>query len=154
VCVLQGKLVLHDIQDTEAFAARIVNRSGLDLDHYGREDLLAYLVETAWELSEQWNPDRNHRTFSGWALVILRRRVSDWQRSKYRTKWQFADKTYERPAPQFATLDDRPDVPVEDEPMDADPCSAPALRRLLRERSSQPVRRDPAVGQRTHDQAA
>ena len=107
--VLSRPFALHDIRDSEAFAARIIQRSRLELSYYDHEDLLAYLVETAWELSLRYrrgNPDFPAR-FSVYATNILRRRVVDWQRQRDgRTRWQFAGgRTYERPRPQFQSLD-------------------------------------------------
>ena len=70
-----------------------------------REDLHSWLVATAWQLSLEFEPGRSSVSFSTYATTILKRRITDWQRSKYRTKWQFKDRTYERPLPVFVPLD-------------------------------------------------
>jgi hypothetical protein len=45
---LAERLCLHDIDDTVAFCGAIVGRSGIELSHYEREDLVAHLVGEAW----------------------------------------------------------------------------------------------------------
>jgi hypothetical protein len=104
--VLNGRLALHDIEDVEAFVWRIVHRSRLDLDFYDQEDLATYLVETCWELSLRYKPGTGSTSsFAGWAATNLRKRVVDWQRRKYRTRWVFKDRVYERPRPEIISLD-------------------------------------------------
>ena len=98
-------LALHDIADTEALAASIVHGSGLELSFHDREDLLAFLVATAWQLSLVYEP--GGISFSSWAGTTLRRRLVDWQRQRFgRTRWQFAGRSYERARPQLVSLDD------------------------------------------------
>src|SRR5690242_20591314 len=120
--MLQGKLTLHDIRDVEQFTGRIIQRAHLDLSAQDNEDLWAFLISTAWELSllyERGDPQYPPQ-FSTYATNILRLRVKDWQRRDgRRTKWQFASHTYERVLPSFTTLDDRPDEPDPGEPVDA-----------------------------------
>jgi hypothetical protein len=144
--VLNGKLRLHDIEDTEARCIRIIQQSGLELGFHEREDLLAWLVETAWELSLKWDPPaRNkHKNFSGWATLILKRRVIDWDRAKYRTKWQFYDRTYERPRAVLVSLDAGSDGEGRERPLhrsvpSGDP-GADGFARLVRGRSSNRAR--------------
>lgn len=76
-------LQLHDLRDAEAFVAAIANRSELDLSWSDREDLEQFLLETCWELSLRYDPTQN-RSFSAFAVAILKRRVFDWQRSRQR----------------------------------------------------------------------
>ena len=111
--MLTGKLSLHGIDDVEAFAAAIVNRSRLELNHHDREDLACYLVETAWELSlkyQRGDPKYPPR-FSVYAAPILRNRVVDWQRKRFgRTRWVFHDRVHMRPGVELVSLDaDDPD---------------------------------------------
>src|ERR1043166_9721818 len=104
--MLHGKLVLHDVRDAEALAAFVIGRSGLELSEQDNEELLTYLIETMWEMSLHY--DNNGIRFSTWATSTLKRRVVDWQRGNGgRTKWQFANRTYERQLPSFVALDDR-----------------------------------------------
>jgi DNA-directed RNA polymerase specialized sigma24 family protein len=150
--VLNQKFPLHDLEDTEALCVWIIDRSGLELGYHEREDLLTFLIETAWELSERY--EAGGIAFSTWATTTLKRRVHDWQRGKYRTKWQFQDRTYEREPPCFTVLEDRPDIPVHTEPLDAGLHSGPALRGLLRERGSEPARGDQALCEGADSEAA
>jgi hypothetical protein len=76
-----------DCGTTHDLCARVIQRSGLKLGHHDREDLLAYLLSTAWQLSVGFDPARTGKNFSGFALYVLRRRVTDWQRSRFRTRW-------------------------------------------------------------------
>jgi len=104
--MLAGTLALHDIRDVELYCARILHRANLDLAHHDSEDLLAYLVETCWELSLGYRPNGQPHRFSSYAAPILQRRVTDWQRKKNgRTTWKFATHTYERPRPVVVNID-------------------------------------------------
>lgn len=140
--MLSGNLSLHDIRDVEAFCAEIIGR--FNLSHHEREDLLAYLVEECWILSRQHRP--GPYSFASRASHILRRRVADLERQRFRTRWVFADRVYERPRPEFVPLDDRPELADHTQSVDASPYSDAFARRLLRERSSQPARGDRSVG--------
>lgn len=116
--MLGSRLALHDVMDVEAFCVRIVDRSSLELRHHDREDLVAYLIETCWELSRRY--ERGGVRFSTVAGTILRQRLVDWQRSQNgRTRWQFRGRTYERQLPTVVPLDDRPDGPDHSVEMDA-----------------------------------
>ena len=104
--MLPRKLVLHDVRDVELYCARILHRANLTLAHHDSEDLLAYLVETCWELSLVYRPNGQPARFSSYAAPILQRRVTDWQRkTKGRTRWTFRDHIYERPRPILVSLD-------------------------------------------------
>lgn len=106
--LLNGKLALHDIDDTEALCVFVIKRSGLELSRQDREELLTQLIEDCWKLSLRFEHDGI--SFSTWATTTLKRRVVDWQRqSGGRTKWQFANRTYERTLPSLVALDDRED---------------------------------------------
>jgi DNA-directed RNA polymerase specialized sigma24 family protein len=101
-------LALHDVNDAEAFAAAIANRSRLTLSRDDREDLVQFLLVELWKLSlryDRGDPKFPPR-FGVYATGILQRRVVDWSRSRWgRTKWQFADRTYERKRPELVSLD-------------------------------------------------
>jgi DNA-directed RNA polymerase specialized sigma24 family protein len=109
---LQLPLQLHDVDDTQRFVSAIVSRSGLALSWSDREDLEQSLLVVAWEISLTYEPGRIHKGFSTWAGIILRRRITDWQRSNLgRTKWRFRNpdgsiRTYERERPQLVPFDD------------------------------------------------
>jgi DNA-directed RNA polymerase specialized sigma24 family protein len=79
--LLSGRYSLLGIDDVEGFCAAIILRSQVDLAHHEHEDLLAYLVETAWELSLDFEP--GGISFSTYAGTTLRRRVIDWQRQRF-----------------------------------------------------------------------
>ena len=106
--MLAGKLALHDVRDVEGLCARIAQRSAPELSWHEREDLGAYLVATAWELSRRYEPG-GANSFSTWATTTLQRRLVDWRRAKDgRSVWRFGDGTvYERPRPELVSLDPR-----------------------------------------------
>jgi hypothetical protein len=136
--------------DVEPFAARIIQRSGLELHHSEHEELLAFLISLTWELSLQYRPGIIHKGFSTWAGITLSRRITDWQRSSARggrTKWQFADRTYERVLPDFISLDDRPDGPDSLSTVDLGRDSESPLEWIVRERDSEGTGRDNTLGQ-------
>lgn len=106
MALVQDRLELHDVRDAHALAAWVIARSGLVLSYHDREDLEAYLVETAWELSRDFDPI--NPSFSTYATRILRRRVVDWQRARGgRRVWKFKNRTYERPRVELVSLDER-----------------------------------------------
>jgi hypothetical protein len=150
VALLSSTFALHDVRDVESFTGRIVERSGLQLSHTDREELHVYLIETCWEISERWQPPANGKRFSGWALIILRRRVFDWQRSRYRTRWKFKDRTYERPQPKLVGLDDpgvdRLDTTLAGSRLDGDTTSFAVDMRTLEARGRRPGRGNDYLG--------
>jgi DNA-directed RNA polymerase specialized sigma24 family protein len=102
--MLAGKLPLHDVRDVGALAARVVSTSRLKLNWHEREDLEAYLIATAWELSTRYEPGAV--SFSTWATTTLKLRTIDWYRAcRGRTVWKFADTTHERARPELVSLD-------------------------------------------------
>ena len=110
--MLNSKLALHDVEDVEALAKDVIRKSGLTLDAYAYEDLLAYLVETAWELSIAWEPARvqPYGRFSHECYRRLALRVTDWHRRRNgRTRWQFSGYVHERTIPTVVPLEDRGD---------------------------------------------
>ena len=151
--MLNGKLSLFEVEDVEALCSRVIEQSQLELSFHDREDLLAWLLATAWQISEDYEPSDPPR-FAVHLKGLLRKRIIDWQRGKYRTRWQFADRTYERAQPILVPLEDRPDVPDHAQSVDVDVHSEAALRGLLRERGSNGHRGNGALGEETNDVAA
>ncbi len=84
--VLGAKLALHDVEDVEGLAGRVLGerlrewRAPLWPHH--REDALAFLIATAWELSEQYDAERGI-TFSHFCYQRLRLRLVDWYRATF-----------------------------------------------------------------------
>jgi hypothetical protein len=92
-------VVLWNIDDAERFASRIVERRRLDwLQAHERDDLVVFLVETAWELSLRYEP--MSFAFSQWVRPTLDRRVTDWLRR------EFFDARYVSGPPELVPLDD------------------------------------------------
>ena len=151
--MLSQKLALWDVQDVEGLCASAVpalrNR---DLEHYEHEDLLSYLVETAWELSLEFDP--GECSFSRYLRIRLPQRAVDWKRSTGRTRWTFANRTYERTLPVFTTLDDRPDNADSAGTVDVDRVRELDLGRLLGTRGSGPARRNGEMGTAPDKRAA
>jgi hypothetical protein len=105
--VLNSKLSLHGIDDVEAFTAGIARHSHFELSYHDRQELHAYLITECWKLSLQYQPGIIRGGFQLWAGTTLRRRLIDWERQRFgRTKWQFGDRTYERPRTEIVSLDD------------------------------------------------
>jgi hypothetical protein len=98
-------MALHNIDDAEAFAAKVIERRQLDwLLPHEREDLLCYLVECAWELSLRYQPQGFE--FSQWVRPTFERRTIDWLRREFgRQRWQFAGHSYERERPSLLPFD-------------------------------------------------
>jgi hypothetical protein len=108
VSQLPRRWALLDVRDTEALCASVIQKSGLELSYHDHEDLLAFLIETAWRLSLKYEPGRGStKNFAGWATTNLRLGVIEWQRKRFgRTHWKFRDSTYERKRPTIVSLDD------------------------------------------------
>jgi hypothetical protein len=99
-----SRFALYDIDDVERFTASIVQRSRFKLDAHERDELHAYLIETAWELSRDFRP--GGISFSTYAGGTLRLRCVDWHRSRFgRQRWVFRDRIYERPRVELVSLD-------------------------------------------------
>jgi hypothetical protein len=91
-------VVLWNIDDTERFASRIIERRRLDwLLPHERDDLVVFLVETAWKLSLRYEP--MGFAFSQWVRPTLDRRVTDWLRR------EFFDARYVSQPPELVPLD-------------------------------------------------
>jgi DNA-directed RNA polymerase specialized sigma24 family protein len=105
VPLLTQRWSLHDVGDVEALLIRAVSRSryadGLRPDE--RDDLVTYLFEFAWKLSQKFDPERG--SFAVFLYGAAQRRIIDWHRSRYRTRWAFKDRVYERKLPEFVSLD-------------------------------------------------
>ena len=100
---MRAKLTLYDVDDAFGLANGIVNRSGLHLSWHDREELVAYLAETAWILSLSYDSRRG--PFSTFASIRLRQRTTDWMRQRRgRTVWKFKDRTYIRPRVDLVSL--------------------------------------------------
>lgn len=96
-------LRLHDIEDVERFVAAISSRRRGELSFHDRQDLEQFLAIECWQLSLRFKPGNGR--FSVYAGTILKRRVTDWDRKRFRTKWKFANRVYERPRPELISLD-------------------------------------------------
>lgn len=105
--LLNERLALHDIHDTEAFCRKILDKhlrnTRATLSNADHEDALAYLVATCWEISVAYDPDLS-RSFSRYSYNILQRRTIDWYRARY-----FRDQTstewYRRTNPNSKPVD-------------------------------------------------
>jgi hypothetical protein len=102
--VLNGKLILHG-EDVEALCGKVVTLSRLELTYHEREDLLAYLIEECWELSLRYRP--GGIGFGAYANTTLKKRAIGWDQRirRRRLKWQFKDRTYQRPSVDVVSLD-------------------------------------------------
>lgn len=84
--MLNGVMALHDIRDTEKLCRRILDnhlrKTRATLNHHDTEDAVSYLIETAWELSLRYDPNRN-TSFSKYAYSVLALRIVDWYRTRY-----------------------------------------------------------------------
>lgn len=135
--MLAGTLQLHDVRDVEQFAGRAMvdelRARRIRLEPADREDLHAYLVAAAWELSTRYDPARA-RLFSSYAYPILRKRVVDWLRSRLRAPsvWPGAD------LGERSRMDEAVGAWTGD-PADS---RSPDLVRVLAPRGSQGARRD------------
>ncbi|HXI67494.1 MAG TPA: hypothetical protein VNH41_06120 [Steroidobacteraceae bacterium] len=165
---------MHDVADAEGLCARIIQRSSLTLSFHEHEDLLAFLVETAWELSLSYEPgDLSFPpNFSTYANTILSRRCFDWKRGHSgRTTWRFADRVYERKIPELFSFDDpqrltrngtessladdyRSELADSTSTVDVDRVRELDLGRLLRTRGSGPARRNGEMGTAPDKRAA
>jgi DNA-directed RNA polymerase specialized sigma24 family protein len=129
-------LRLFDVRDTEAFCWRIVRSSNPDLNHHDAEDLCAFLVASAWEISLTFDPSKGV-WFSRYARTRLRNKTVDWVRKeKGRTKWTFSGgRVYERKRPQFVSFDDELVSSLRALGSDPEDGGDPDFRRPVSERS-------------------
>jgi DNA-directed RNA polymerase specialized sigma24 family protein len=113
-----------------------LQKSRFSLTPAERDDLLAYLLSTAWELSRRYEP--GGITFSTYAGTTLKRRAIDWLRKERgRTTWRFAGgRTYERERPVFVPLESGLDGTVGSWTGDPAADRSPDLDRVLGTRGS------------------
>jgi hypothetical protein len=108
--VLNGKLELHGVEDVEQLCVKVLNgwerRTHTRLNPADREDAIAYLVATAWEIASfHFDPGKGVR-FEQHLHSILSFRVVDWLRQdEGRTKWTFATHEHVRERPIVLSLD-------------------------------------------------
>jgi hypothetical protein len=108
MALLGEVLQLLDVRDVEAFAGRIVERYGRDLNAQDRDELAVWLVEECWILSTKH--DASKGPFSKWVGYTLARRTADWRRQRFgRTRWKFAGHEHVRERPTVVSLDDERD---------------------------------------------
>lgn len=93
--LLSQTLALHDVKDVEATCRSILDRvllsrgvSYLAPDQY--EDALTYFVETAWEMSRRYDPEKVRNadgsigmSFSTYLHRFLPARLADWYRQRF-----------------------------------------------------------------------
>jgi hypothetical protein len=108
--VLNGyQLYGVDVEDLcQRVARNYCRRTNARLPVADMDDLVCYLIETAWELSERFNPTTTTSRFANYAYSILSLRCVDWTRQHTyagRTRWQFKGRTYEREAVVPISLD-------------------------------------------------
>jgi hypothetical protein len=143
---------LHDIDDVEAFCRRVLERAGSRLYADEAEDALAYLISECWVLSSAYDPERG-ASFATFAYRALSRRLVDRARSKYRTRWVFKDRVYERPRPDLLSLNalnpehDRLGLAEPGGGVDNGACRLAAELRVLRARGRRPAGRNGGVGE-------
>jgi hypothetical protein len=103
--MLNGQLLIHGA-DIEAISRKVVKRSGLHLSFHKEEEYVAELIAHAWELSlghdERLHPGKFAR---GLGRILPLRLIDIVRREEGRTRWQFADRTHERPARYTLSVD-------------------------------------------------
>jgi DNA-directed RNA polymerase specialized sigma24 family protein len=84
--LLNGRLRLGEIENTEAFARTVLDerlrRWGAFLNRTKYDDALSFLIAETWQLYERYDPARGTR-FSTYAYRILWRRVASWYRQRF-----------------------------------------------------------------------
>jgi DNA-directed RNA polymerase specialized sigma24 family protein len=100
---------LHDVDDVEGLARRALGdqlRSiGAHLSGHEHEDAVTFLIETTWEASLRYDPERSS-SFSRFSYRLCRRRTIDFIRQRNgRTRWQFSSWTHTRTRPEVLSLD-------------------------------------------------
>jgi DNA-directed RNA polymerase specialized sigma24 family protein len=104
--LLNQRWTLHDVEDVEALLVSVVSRSPFarQLSRDDRDDLVTFLFELAWKLSDNFDASRG--SFCSYLYDAARRRAIDWQRSRYRTVWKFGGgRVYERPRVDLVSID-------------------------------------------------
>jgi hypothetical protein len=150
--MLNGKLELDDVRDTEAFCTYILNRARLNLTPHEHEDALAYLIEETWILSTRHRP--GNTPFSAHAATRLPQRLIDWQRKRKDTRYPSNTRytlTYTDDPAVRRQLERTHTNGSHDDPRDR---NTDQLVRLLRTRSRQPTRNNNESDPRTASDAA
>lgn len=100
-------LRLHDIENAQAFVQRVLDRRlnewSARLEPDQKEDAFSYLLMTAWQLSEVYDPNRR-LSFSTYCHRILRLRLADWYRDR------FGDSRYGDGRPEEISLEQMADA--------------------------------------------
>jgi hypothetical protein len=152
--LLNTPLPLHDLRDTEALCTNLIRNTKHNLNHQDQEDLLAYLIAEAWELSRKYRPGT--RSFTAYATDLLKLRIESWNRSPLRggrTTWKFKTHTYQRPQPDITSLDQLATTHPE-RLVDTREHRTPTLTRLHRTRDRSNDRPYPQMGQDPNRHAA
>lgn len=105
--LLGAKWVLLDVADVEGLIWKAVGHStaAAELRPHEQDDLVSYLLAEAWIISERFDASRGSVCFSTFLYASIQRRIVDFvRRERGRTKWQFADRTYERPHVELVSL--------------------------------------------------
>ena len=157
--LLNQRWSVHDVSDVEALLARALTRSRYanELRADERDDLVTYLFEFAWKLSQKFDPGRG--SFATFLFSCSGRAIADYHRSRYRTKWVFRDRVYERPRPELVSLDDLIDRDLLGGSLGTGPGApadgwSPDLGRLLGARDSSRARDANTLGLGGADRAA
>lgn len=114
--LLASPLALYDVDDVEGYCYRVLERrlrrfqARLTADD--REDALAFLISTAWELSKRYDPTIG--TFSGYLSSLLDLRLADWFRRR------FGDSRYGLEAREIPGSEDCTALAEEAEPLDVE----------------------------------
>lgn len=129
--MLQGRLTLHDLRDTESFCNAWldkINRKTPLGSHY--ESALAYLISEAWRTSLTYDPNRS-TSFERYLRGKLPNILIDWYRTTYRNqRWDTNTRTgrtrtiIERELRESISRPATLDLPPTDE--DSDTCQYPA----------------------------
>lgn len=105
--LLSARFSLHDVDDVEALAWKVIGADRrLHLAQHQCDELCTYLVSEIWRLSLRYEPGRGNVTFASFAYRTASLRVTDWLRLEFgRSRWQWADSSYERERPELVSLD-------------------------------------------------
>jgi hypothetical protein len=101
---------LHDVDDVPALARKALdtrlNEWGAHLSPHDREDALAFLIATAWELGRSYREDLG-LAYSTYCFRMLKLRLVDWYRST------FGDSRYDNGVRPQASVDELERIAVE-----------------------------------------
>jgi hypothetical protein len=102
--MLPSKLRLYECDNVEGICRSVLDRSRVP--ERDREDALAFLISSAWELSERYERGDGPSRFGYHLKTRLPFKLVDWQRKRYgRTTWKFSGHAYERPRVDLVSLD-------------------------------------------------